>query len=64
MTINGIVYDHQLIQNPVDNGNCRVFLDTQIAFDSVSDLMLMKKLDHYRIRSVCNIWFRSYLLNR
>ena len=40
-----------------------VSLDVSKAFDMLSHLVLLEKLDRYGIRGVTNDWFRSYLNN-
>ena len=54
------------IRLALDNNEiaCRVFIDLQKAFDTVSHDMLLHKLNHYGIRGRANDWFRSYLSNR
>lgn len=41
-----------------------IYLDAQRAFDSVSLVSLLYKLDKYGISGVVNDWFKSYVSNR
>ena len=53
------------IRQQQDSGNvtCEIFVDLQVAFDTVDHDILIQKLYHYDIRAVANNWFLSYLLN-
>ena len=54
------------IRQTLDEGSfgCGIFVDLQKAFDIVDHKILLHKLEYYRIRSVCNDWFKSYLSDR
>ena len=54
------------IRSALDNNEiaCGVFIDLQKAFDTVSNDILLHKLNHYGIRGIANEWFSSYLSNR
>ena len=41
-----------------------IYLDLSKAFDTLSHELLLKKLELYGIRGVCNKWFESYITNR
>ena len=56
----------KIIRQTLDEGSfgCGIFVDLQKAFDIVDHKILLHKLDYYRIRGVCNDWFKSYLSDR
>ena len=56
----------ELIGNILDSKNankhsCALFLELSKAFDTINHEMLLKKLDLYGIRGICNDWFKNYL---
>ena len=42
---------------------CSVFIDLEIAFDSLDQHFFYTKIYHYDIRGLTHNWFRSYLSN-
>ena len=56
----------EIIQKTLDGGQiaCGIFIDLEKAFNTVSNDILLEKLDQYGIRATSNDWFRSYLSDR
>ena len=56
----------EIIQKALDYRQiaCGIFIDFEKAFGTVSNNILLKKLDQYGIRDISNDWFRSYLSDR
>ena len=56
----------ETIKKTINNGHlgCRIFIDLKKAFDTVNHSVLLKQLDHYRVRSFPLQWFDSYLAKR
>ena len=53
-------------QKALDDGQfaCRIFIDLEKAFDTVSHDILLEKLNYYGVRGIENDCFRSYLSDR
>ena len=54
------------IRQTLDEGSfvCGIFVDSQKAFDTVDDKILLHRLEYYGICGVFNAWFKSYLSDR
>ena len=55
---------HILTNNEKGLTTTVIYLDLSKAFDTLSHELLLKKLELYGIRGVCNKWFESYITNR
>ena len=52
-----------LNQNPQAK-TLSIFIDLKKAFDTVDHTILLKKMEHYGIRGLSNVWFQNYLSER
>ena len=54
------------ISQAIDNNEYTlgVFLDLAKALDTVNHEILLRKLDHYRIKGFVNEWFKNYSAER
>jgi hypothetical protein len=41
-----------------------IFFDLTKAYDMIGHNILLEKLNHFRIRGITNVWFKSYLAKR
>ena len=54
------------VSKAIDKGEYTIgiFLDLSKAFDTINHKILIKKLEHYGIRGITQLWFKDYLENR
>ena len=64
-TFHSLINITENVRKASDDGNigCGVFVDLQIAFDTVDEQILLVKLNNYWIRGVCNDLFKFHLSN-
>ena len=65
-TIDAVMDQLDFVYNNLDQGNAviSIFMDFSKAFDCLDHVLLLKKLFHYGVRGITNLWFKSYLSNR